>query len=303
MDPRYWIRNFFGFTRNQTNGFIFLLPLITLFIFSEPIFRWWKASRPRDFSAEQAKLDSLAALWNTAEMNVLPGEDELPVTLFSFDPNKVTEEELLALGFSTGLTKRLINYRKQGGRFAIKSDLLKLYGMDSTFFRKLESYVLLPAEIKKTEKSVKPMYAVENRTIERKPDVKFNLNLADTAVLKSIYGIGEKRSLRIVTFREALGGFISLNQLYEVYGLDSMVVDNLSKATFIPDDFYPRTIKLNRANEAELSGHPYISKRMARALLTYRFQHGKFHSVDDLKKILQLDENTLQKLKPYLSFD
>lgn len=298
MNIRRWIRNFFGFTRNQTNGFIFLLPLVAIFIFSEPIKRWYLSNKSRDFSSERATLDSLASLWQKEEINTIPEEETKSITLFAFDPNTATDEELNALGFSKGLTSRLINYRKKGGKFKAKSDLLKLYGMDSAFYLTIEPYMVFPERKEISEKTV-PI----KTEIKRLEPVKFDLNLADTSVLKTIYGIGAKLSLRIYAYREALGGFISPNQVYEVYGLDSIVIDRLINASFIHNDFFPRQLNLNSINEQDLSAHPYISKRMARAIVTYRFQHGKFGSVEDLRKILQLDDNQLNKIKPYLTVD
>jgi len=297
MDLKRWIRNFFSFSRSQTNGFLLFLPLILIFIFSAPLYRWWESRQPRDFSVERARLDSLSAFWLKDEVNVVPDEEEVAKTLFAFNPNTATADELQALGFSAGLTKRLVNYRNAGGQFNIKADLLKLYGMDSSFYKSIAPFVLLPDEVRRAE--------VETTKIvrEEKKEVKFDLNRADTTLLKSIYGIGSKLSRRIVTFRESLGGFIYLDQLYEVYGLDSVVVSRLKESSFIQPDFYPRTLNLNEVTEGQLETHPYISKRMAKAIVAYRFQHGKYHAVEDLQKIISVDESILTKLKPYITFE
>ncbi len=298
MNLKRWIRNFFSFSRSQTNGFLLFLPLILIFIFSAPVYRWWKSQQPRDFSAEQVRLDSLSALWLKDEVNVIPDEEQDAITLFAFNPNTATADELKALGFSAGLANRLVNYRNAGGQFKIKPDLLKLYGMDSTFYKSIEPFVLLPDEVsRRTE------IATTRVDHNIKKEVKFDLNRADTTLLKSIYGIGSKLSRRIITFRESLGGFIYLDQLYEVYGLDSVVVNRLKESSFIQPDFYPRTLNLNEVAEDQLEAHPYISKRMAKAIVTYRFQHGKYHSVEDLRKIISVDETILTKLKPYITFE
>jgi competence protein ComEA len=299
MTLRRWIRSFFGFSRAQTNGFILLLPLVGMAVFSEPVFRWWQSRNPRNFSEERAKLDSLSQWWRQDEANSVPEENERAVKLFAFDPNVVSQDELLALGFSVGLSKRLINYRSKGGNFKVKTDLLRLYGMDSAFYNVLEPYIGVPEkEIIQTETLPPPRREYKKREL-----VRFDLNVADTMLLKSVYGIGSRLSSRIVTLRESLGGFVSADQLYEVYALDSTVIARLLEVSFIHDDFQPRTLNLNTATESELGAHPYISKRMAVAIVTYRFQHGKYTSVDDLRNILRLDDNQLLKIRPYLSVD
>lgn len=300
MDLTRWIRNFFGFSRAQTNGFIVLLPLMALCIFSVPVYRWWVSRQPRDFTSERILLDSLARQWEAREVNRLPEAEEVPVRLFSFDPNAVSVDELLAMGFSSGLANRLVNYRNKGGRFRVKPDLLKLYGMDSTFYKVLEPYINLPNEFVAIEH--KPSDAVQPVTIKHSA-VRFDLNQADTTLLKTVYGIGSKFSARIVNFRESLGGIIDKRQLYDIYGLDSAIVQRLDSASFIQSDFQVRTLNINEATEAQLAAHPYISKRMATAIVTYRFQHGRYNHIDDLRKILQLDQTQLDKLKPYLTVD
>jgi len=292
------IRNFFGFSRAQTNGFIVLMPLVGLLIFSEPLYRWWKSKTPTDFSQERITLDSLIAHWQPNEINTLTIEEEQPIIRFAFDPNQATEEELRSLGFSIGLSKRLINYRNKGGSFRRKTDLLKLYGMDSTFYFSVEPYLLLPEKRNEPERVAKQ----KNEFVPSEP-VKFDLNQADTTLLKSVYGIGSKLSARIVQHRHLLGGFITSDQLYTIYGLDSAVIDRLLNVSFIQEEFQPRTLNLNEATAEELAAHPYISKRMATAIITYRFQHGKYISIDDLRNILQLNETQLNAIRPYLTVD
>lgn len=300
MNLKRWIRNFFGFSRAQTNGFIILLPLLTMFIFSAPVYRWWVSRQPHDFSQDRILLDSLARYWEAKEVNPLPEEEEVAVRLFLFDPNAVSKDELLAMGFSSGLATRLVNYRRKGGQFKLKRDLLKLYGMDSAFYEMLAPYINLPEEFVKAElKSSDGL----RPAIKKHTAVRFDLNRADTTLLKAVYGIGSKLSARIVNFRESIGGFISKQQLHEIYGLDSAVVQRLDSASFIQPDFQVRTLNINDATAVQLAAHPYISKRMATAIVTYRFQHGRYSSIDDLGKILLIDEKQLERLKPYLVVD
>ena len=94
-----------------------------------------------------------------------------------------------------------------------------------------------------------------------------------------------------------------MNQLNEVYGLDSSVVSRLREKTFIEAQFAPTRLKLNHSSEKELAVHPYLSKEIARAITAYRFQHGAFTSLDDLNNIKLLDEKTLQRMKPYVTLE
>jgi DNA uptake protein ComE-like DNA-binding protein len=287
------VRNFFGFSRTETNGFLVLIPLMIFVIFSEPIYRNWQARNPVGLKDETHKLDSLVQLMAFTKTEV---ERNVSPILFSFDPNKATQAELLSLGFSKTMAKRIENYRSKGGQFRTKKDLLKLYGMDSSLYAQLYPYVLLP------ESLVKPqLFVTEKKTIAKTEKVKSNLNEADTSALKKVFGIGEKLSLRIVNYRNSLGGFMQSSQLREVYGLDSVVVDRILQSFFIPEEVVPIKININTASEEVLAKHPYIKYKMAKAIIAYRYQHKTFASLDELLNIKIIDQQAYHKMKPYLS--
>lgn len=292
---RYRIRNFFGFSRTQTNGFVALLVIISVALFSKPVYHAWISSRPVDFSKERKTLDSLTAQWELQkkEANHIPPAEESTVAFFEFNPNTVTEDELKALGFSERVKKGLLNYRAKGGVFRIKSDVKKLYGMDSAFYRNLYPFIQLPEKI-----------AHENPTSESKKEITaFDINEADTTQFKQIYGIGPILAKRIIKYREELGGFIKNDQLNEVYGLDSVVINRVLKSSFLAADFIPRKININTADETVLSSHPYFSKKMGKAIVTYRFQHGNYRAVDDLRKIDLMDKKVIDKIYAYLTVE
>ncbi len=293
---RAWIRNFFGFSRIETNAFFILLPLMLLLIFSEPVYRYWFIHQPQDFSNETKELDSLIATWKWEQSDSsLAKKIDSKSKLFSFNPNLSTKDELLQLGFSNSLVGRIVNYRVKGGKFLVKKDLLKIYGMDSILHRKLYTFIDLPETMAK-EHTIEKFQPKEKRKLE-----KFDLNKADTTQLKKIYGIGTKLSQRIVDYREKLGGFILIDQLKEVYGLDSAAVNELVKKSFLTENPLPKLIDINKATEQELGAHPYIKYKLAKAITAYRFQHGAFQSIDELKKIALIDEQRFQRIKPYLS--
>lgn len=294
------IRNFFGTTRAQTNGFVALLFVITIALFSPPLTRWWVSTRPADFSKDRAELDSLTRLWVAEKKDEQQAEiSKKEVTYFNFDPNTATKDELISLGFTDKLAGRIINYRDKGGKYRIKSDLLKLYGMDSSFYAKLQPHILLP-ETRENIQYEKKEFAAREKPKEKSL---FNLNEADTVQLEKIYGIGPALAKRIVKYRDKLGGFFTQEQLKEVYGLDTAVVKRIISDSYLPDPADVKKINLNTVDEKTLAAHPYFGRKIASAIVAYRFQHGNFKSVDDLSKIPLIDKNNLGKLFPYVTVD
>lgn len=287
---------FFGFSRNETRAFLILLPLMSVLIFVIPAWRQLNRPTQNDFAKEKRELDSIITAWTDKEV-----ADSLAkissTTLFAFNPNLATEDELGRLGFSTSLAKRIINYRNKGGKFKIKSDVLKLYGMDSTLYTRLYAFIELPENLNHIKKD-----SAFKKTDTQKPTARtFDINTADTTQLMRIYGIGSKLSARIIKYRESLGGFISMDQLTEVYGLDSAVIASLKAKSFISENYAPRTLSINATTEKELGAHPYIRYKLAKAITAYRFQHGNFSSLDELRNISIIDSATFEKIKPYLS--
>ncbi len=296
---RSWVRAFFGFSRNETNAFLVLLPLMFLIIFIVPTYKAFFTHKQKDYSQEKKELDSLLATWKEREHKDSITKANAPIPLFAFNPNTASKEELVSLGFTPYVASRLENYRNKGGKFIIKSDLLKLYGMDTALYSTLYTWIELPVEkpLKKFEEKAAP------ETYKKLVKEKFDLNLADSAQFVSVYGIGSKLSVRIIKYRDRLGGFISSDQLTEVYGLDTAVIRELKKKTFIAENFKPKVIEINSATEKEFAAHPYIKYAIAKAITAYRFQHGSFKSIDDLTQIAIIDKPSFEKIKPYLSLN
>ncbi len=295
---RAWIRSFFAFSRSETNALLILLPLMVLLIFSEPAYRYWFTNQELTFSKDSLRLDSLVAKWQWEKVDSVSESVDRP--LFRFNPNTASTDSLLQLGFSPSLARRIVNYRTKGGVFKIKSDLLKMYGADTLLYHKLYSFIDLPlvAEKKRKEFSkdsflTRPIVAI----------TRLDLNVADTAQLITVYGIGSKFSMRIVEYRERLGGFVSMDQLNEVYRLDTTAIGRLKKKFFVSPGFVPRQIQLNSVTEKELAAHPYISYKLAASVVAYRFQHGYFTSIEDLVNLKLLTEKDFQRIKPYITIN
>ncbi|MEZ4973871.1 MAG: helix-hairpin-helix domain-containing protein [Cyclobacteriaceae bacterium] len=286
---RLWIRDLFGFSRNEANGFLVLLPLMFLILFSNSIYKQFFFNSPVVEESVNSELDSLLANW---DYNPKKTDDATGYEFFPFDPNKADEDDLTTLGFGP-MTKRILNYRAAGGKFKEPHDLLKLYGMDSSFFLAISPYIKIQAA--ENRASPKP---AEKKTA--KEVVIYDLNEADTSAFKTVRGIGSVLAKRIVKYREALGGFASTNQLKEVYGLDSTVVALTLQRFRLNEDFKPSQIDINKATEKELSSHPYIRSKLAKTIITYRFQHGSFGEIADLLNLELMDQQTFDRVKSYL---
>lgn len=128
------------------------------------------------------------------------------------------------------------------------------------------------------------------------------LNTADSLTLKKVPGIGSAFSRRIVKYRELLGGFHSVFQLSEVYGIDAERYEAL-KSWFIVDPSFLRRLPVNALPADSLSKHPYISYRQARAIYDLRTRKGKLSGWESLSLLEEFAEGDRERIAPYLSFE
>ncbi|MBY0425851.1 MAG: helix-hairpin-helix domain-containing protein [Cytophagales bacterium] len=224
--------------------------------------------------------------------------------LFTFDPNRATEQELMKLGLPKFLAARIVKYREKGGRFKKPSDFEKIYGLRTADYQRLLPYITItsediPPSHQTTEKSHSP---TPTHAAGRNTPISLDINTTDSTQLVKVKGVGPVLAMRILKYRNKLGGFVSMAQIHEVYGLDSMVVQNIKNQYFVSNGFSPKPVLINQSDYKTLAGHPYIGGKLAGQLLNYKKQHGNFHQLSDLEKVHALEPTKLGKLAPYLSF-
>ncbi|WP_299984876.1 helix-hairpin-helix domain-containing protein [uncultured Pontibacter sp.] len=313
---KYWIRRNFGFSQGEVNGFLVLLGAMVLLTAAPLLFKWVTKPNPTSIDSspsDKQLLDSLVAQLEAKQPEPTGRGQvyQLPVALQPFNPNHLSEEQWQELGMPKYMAQRILNFRNKVGDFTYKAQLGTIYGLPDSVFQKLYPYIQLP-ETKPDRYSrnqgiagsprtaPNPNWTSNPRPREQFILAPFNINSADTTALKQIRGIGSKLSARIVKYRDGLGGFHSMAQVQEVFGLPPAVVDSLQKYTFVPKANPLQQLSLNQANADQLKAHPYISSNVARAIVAYREQHGAFTSVEDIKRIKIIDQEIYQKVKPYL---
>jgi hypothetical protein len=140
-----------------------------------------------------------------------------------------------------------------------------------------------------------------NRTASNDPIYKRNLNKASAKDLKTIRGIGPVLSKRIIKYRHSLNGYSDINQLYQVYGLDSVVVDRIKEAFDIKSDtIIPMNIRM--ASREELSTLPYLSQSEIDWLISLRNRPEGLGSKEFVTNLLLKTLNKNKKLLVYLTY-
>ncbi|MBK6267005.1 helix-hairpin-helix domain-containing protein [Marivirga sp. S37H4] len=315
-----WLRNFFGFSRNEANGFVILLFLMIMVLFAPLISKQILLQNQSGLLLESdpRKLDSLLAVLdkNLVEGSKNEGNEE-KYKLTDFDLNTVSSEKLQSFGLPAFLADRVLKYREMVKPFEKPEDFLKVYGIDSSNYLTFRPYIKIKKQAKsrvdsKSDeqkatgnlKDSSAKYEESNKVKDSNYHLKaFDINRADTVQLQKIYGIGSVFAQRIIEYRDLLGGFVNEQQLREVYGLKSPNLDSLRKYAKIQEPLHLDKLNINTLPEEELAKHPYISYKQAKLILAYREAHGAYAEPDDLLEIKILDSAFVKKIGSYLSFE
>ena len=162
------------------------------------------------------------------------------VESFRFNPNTVSLEDLMRLGFSEKQAQSILNYREKGGRFRRPADFAKSFVVADSVFDRLEPYIDIP---------------------------RIDLNKADSAAFETLPGIGPYFAAKMVSYRTSLGGYSHPEQLLEIYHFDREKYDALKDLiSCSPPEPYP----IWTLSERDLARHPHISRDEAHSIVLYR---------------------------------
>jgi DNA uptake protein ComE-like DNA-binding protein len=305
MSFKQLIRDYFTFSRGERRGVIILIILIFLFAVVNKFIFYFEKPGKIDvvlLDSTRQKLgafnDSVNQAFQKSESDVgLSGDNRTLLSeaeLFPFDPNTATDADFRRLGLSEKLVGTIRNYQAKGGSFRNQADFFKIYGLSENQKQQLSGFIVIEekaaakgAEITtKLEETVKPY------------EMLTELNAADSVQLKLLPGIGDKLSKRIVKYRDLLGGFYSVDQLKEVYGLTDETMKLISgKVT--ADVRKIRKLDLNFADLNELSRHPYLKRELAVKIIGFRSKYGSIRDFTVLRDSMILNMNEYTRLKPY----
>ena len=134
-----------------------------------------------------------------------------------------------------------------------------------------------------------------------RPTVNVNVNTATAEQLAQLPGIGPVLSNRIVKFRTALGGFISVEQVGTTYGIEPDVFATIkNQLQYTPISIQKKNI--NTASAEQLQSHPYISPQLAKQMVNYREKVKEFETKEDVMSLYFMDEELYEKLEPYITY-
>lgn len=126
------------------------------------------------------------------------------------------------------------------------------------------------------------------------------LNQADSATLTQVPGIGATFAQRIVRYRERLGGFYTLLQLQEVYGMTTEKFQQIYP--YFTLGTAPQRIALGTLPYDSLPQHPYLNRGQRNAIARILYRDGKLQGWQQLANLPEFTRDDSIRLGHYFTF-
>lgn len=293
------LKEVFSFTKAERRGVFLLLLIISILLiydifspFSNPSISENKAFKQeaKTFLASKKQKEEKPRINYTKKSKTTQSKKVInELKPHPFDPNMMSYKQWVSMGLSERQAKTIEKYKAKGGIFRKPEDFKKIYCISQEEYETLLPYIVINS--------------TENEEINNnKPVLHVDLNTINMEDIQCVNGIGPSYAKRIIKYREILGGYTNINQLKEVYGMDAQRFQQISPSFTITLDSIHK-LPLNSASYSQLKWHPYISKDLAYEITDYRKIHGKFNSVEDLKKISLINDSLYQKIYLYFAAD
>ena len=284
------LKSYFQYSKSQRSG-IFLL--VALCIVCQFVFFYLDPSAGKENNSEKQQWISLQTIVDSLKVE----KQNFTPKIYPFNPNFITDYKGSKLGMSVAEIDRLLNYRKTNQYVNSALEFQKVTQISDSLLNAISPYFKFPDWVNKSKNNnFKPF---EKKTVKI---IVLDINLATKEDLIKIYGIGPALSDRILKQKEILGGFVSMKQMGDVWGLSPEVIESLNqhfRVTTIPKI---KKIDINNASTKELMLFPYFRYALAKAIVTYRSMNGDFKNSEDLTKINGFPSEKLDIISLYLEF-
>lgn len=286
-----FLKPFFTYTKSQRIGVVALLSCIVLL----HVFYFINLQTPIKEDPEKLKWLALQTELDSMKLS----SQQKVRTMYPFNPNFITDYKGYVLGMSVAEIDRLHEFRKQNKYVNSATEFQNLTKVSDSLLATMSPYFKFPEWVtnKKTYKTYQPYKEYAKPKI-----VVLDINAATAEDLDKVYGIGETLAARIIKMRESLGGFVSMEQMADVYGLSEEVIEKLKEHFIVGPTPQVKKIAINNQSIKELSQFPYFRYTLARQIVTFRSMNGDIKTLDDLTKIKGFPVEKAHIIALYLDF-
>jgi DNA uptake protein ComE-like DNA-binding protein len=289
------IKDYFKFTREQRTGVVVLFGIIVIL---QLIYFFV------DFNViekEYPDKQKWVSLQSQIDAEKLENHNDIPKK-YPFNPNFISDYKGYKLGMSIQEIDRLLAFRENNKFVNSAEEFQNVTKVSDSLLNAIAPFFKFPDWVNH-KKEFKEHKDFSNLAFAKKEKiVKIDINQATQEDLIKIYGIGEAISIRILALKEKLGGFVSMEQLNDVWGLSPEVITNLNVHFTIAKLPNLNKIDINNASLKELSQFFYFKYDLARQIVKYRSMNGDFENIEDMIKINGFPVEKAKIIGLYLDF-
>jgi len=298
---RFNIFNAILLSRSERSG---LLTLLTIPAFSL-VFHY---TLPTRFDGAAVDPAFIAHYIEAPKANrVQPESFEREEAFFGFNPNEITKADWVSLGLSPYQADGVMRFKDRIGGFKSKRDLERVYVLPDGWFARHKADVELPDD---KPHRAKPQYTDYKSKATSQFAREFpkkvaetvtlvELNAADSLDLMDIRGVGAKSARQVIRYRNALGGFRTIEQLAEIRYLHPNVLQKLMETVRVDSNLI-RPMNLNEVAVEDLAKHPYLSWKMAQSIIDMRAHRKRFSHVDEILEHHRMTDSLFLQIRPYI---
>ena len=226
-------------------------------------------------------------------------------SLFAFDPNTVTYEELLLLGFDKRTAVGIVKYRTAGKVFGIAEELALCYGVSDDMFARVRPYIKIGSKYATRPKSqTDSTKRVEHKSrFTPRPFEPFGIDTVGVNYLRLI-GFSTRQAEALIRYREQGDGIHSMNELRDCFAVSKEMADSLEHFVVLtPRDPHQGLVEINSADSARLRTVRGIGEKTVVAVLEYRKLLGGFVRKEQIAELKCVTSENFDKISKQIYCD
>ena len=219
-----------------------------------------------------------------------PAEVEKRDTLFVFDPNTVTYDELLMLGFDKRTAVGIVKYRTAGKVFGIAEEFALCYGVSDEMFARVRPYIKIGSRYatkptKRSERLTDSTKLVRRSRFSPRPFEPFKIDTVGVNYLRLI-GFSTRQAELLIEYRNRGKGIFSMNELRDCYAVSEEMADSLQHFVILSvRNPHEGLVEINSADSATLRKVRGIGAKTVVAVMQYRKFLGGFYKKEQIAEL------------------
>lgn len=274
------LKSHFWYTKSQRNGILFLLASIIglqlLFHFINFGDNGLVTPNQAKMSFYQHQLDSLKKI----------SLEDKKYTIYPFNPNYISDHKGYQLGMKIKEIDRLLAHRNKRLFVNSAKEFQKVTKISDSLLQAISPYFKFPEWVQKKNREKEERFTVTTKTKKYISDItSSDINEATPYDFTLVKGVDEYLSERIIKYRSKLQGFSFPEQLFEVWGLEKEVADNILQVFSIQKKPRITKINVNTASFKEVLSNPYIDYELCVQIFGYKDEVAELQSISEIKNI------------------